>query len=156
MVGAYGPVNKQLRTATFPSADVVRAHEIASGCSHHTLIDAIWGYTQFLLDDDTRKLLVVCHRSGLYEWLRMPFGPAPAPALMQQYVSESFSNLRTPSTGQPFCTPCMDDVVCSHRTLDQHIKGMQVLFETARKKGFEFKYDKGQYNQESFEFWGSI
>merc|ERR1712014_308876 len=51
MVCACGPVNKQLKTATFPSADVVRALETAAGCEHHTLIDAIWGYTQFVLDE---------------------------------------------------------------------------------------------------------
>ena len=36
--------------------------------------------------------------SGLYEWLRMPFGPAPAPAMMQQYVSERFGTLTNPRT----------------------------------------------------------
>ena len=45
MVCACDPVNKQLKTATFPSADVVHALETAAGYSHHTLIDAIWGHT---------------------------------------------------------------------------------------------------------------
>ena len=48
MVCAYGPVNKQLKVATFPSADPQRAFEMAAGKGHHILVDAIWGYTQFL------------------------------------------------------------------------------------------------------------
>ena len=66
---------------------------MAAGKRHRTLVDAIWGYTQFLLDEETRKLLVICTKSGLYEWLRMPFGPAPAPAEMQSYVATKFGNL---------------------------------------------------------------
>ena len=75
---------------TYRSADLQRAFDMAAGKNHHTVVDAIWGYTQFLLDEETRKLLVVCTRSGLYEWLRMPFGPAPAPAEMQSYVANKF------------------------------------------------------------------
>ena len=67
MVCAYGPVNKELEVATFPSADPQRAFEVAAGKKHHTLVDAIWGYTQFLLGPKTRRMLTICARSGLYE-----------------------------------------------------------------------------------------
>ena len=67
MVCAYGPVNKELEVATFPSADPQKAFECAAGKRHHTLVDAIWGYTQFLIGPKTRRALVVCARSGLYE-----------------------------------------------------------------------------------------
>ncbi len=79
LVNACGQVNDQLKAATFPSADPVDAWRKAAGCSHHTLIDALWGYTQFLLDEETSSILTVCAKSGLYQTLRMPFGPAPAP-----------------------------------------------------------------------------
>ena len=50
MVCAYGPVNKQLEISTFPSADPVEAFELAASKNHHTVVDAIWGYTQFAID----------------------------------------------------------------------------------------------------------
>ena len=59
MVCAYGPVNKELEISTFPSADPARAFDIAAFKSHHSVVDAIWGYTQFLLDEPTRKMLVM-------------------------------------------------------------------------------------------------
>ena len=96
MVCACGPVNKQLQSATYPSADVLRALETAAGSQHHTLIDAIWGYTQFELENETRKVLTVCSRNGLHEWLRIPFGPAPAPAMMQSYVAQRFGGWVNP------------------------------------------------------------
>merc|ERR1712217_439691 len=73
LVCAYGVVNAAMELPTFPSADPQRAFDMAAGKRHHTIVDAIWGYTQFMLDDETRKLLVICTRTGLYEWLRMPF-----------------------------------------------------------------------------------
>jgi len=94
MVCAYGPVNKNLEITVFPSADPAAAMQHAEGKAHHTLVDAIWGYTQFALDDSTKRLLVVCSKSGLYEWQRMPFGPAPAPAEMQSYVHSKFGSMR--------------------------------------------------------------
>ena len=46
LVCAYGPVNSALEIPSFPSADPVRAFEMAAGKSHHTVVDAIWGYTR--------------------------------------------------------------------------------------------------------------
>ena len=69
---AYGPVNKCLEITTFPSADPEEAFRQAAGKPHHSVIDAIWGYTQFLVDPETARILTVCHRSGLYEQLRLP------------------------------------------------------------------------------------
>ena len=51
MVCAYGPVNKILEMSTFPSADPDEAFKQAAGKPHHTIIDAIWGYTQFMVPD---------------------------------------------------------------------------------------------------------
>ena len=60
MVCAYGPVNQRLVLPSFPSADPERAFRMMAGKHHHSVVDAIWGYTQFLLDEDTQKLLVIC------------------------------------------------------------------------------------------------
>ena len=120
LVCAYGVVNAAMELPAFPSADPVRAFDMCAGKRHHTVVDAIWGYTQFLLDEETRGLLVIVTRNGLYEWLRMPFGPAPAPAEMQSYVAERFGGLMNRS-GERFCSPCMDDLKVSSATLEEHI-----------------------------------
>ena len=63
LVCAYGVVNAAMELPTFPSADPQRAFDMAAGKRHHTVVDAIWGYTQFLLDEPTRKLLVISGRN---------------------------------------------------------------------------------------------
>ena len=155
MVCAYGPVNKELEISTFPSADPARAFEIAAFKTHHTVVDAIWGYTQFHISPETRKMLVICSRSGLYEWTRMPFGPAPAPAEMQSFVATRFGSLRN-DQGAEFVVPCMDEILVSSLGAEQHIKDCRVLCREAAKDHFEFKCVKGQYNQPEIEFWGCI
>jgi hypothetical protein len=148
LVCAYGPVNKELEISTFPSADPARAFEIAAFKNHHTVVDAIWGYTQFHLSPDTRKLSVICSRSGIYEWTRMPFGPAPAPAEMQRYVANRFGSLRN-RRGEEFVSPCMDDIKITSATFEEHVEEVNLLNEEARCQGFEFKLKKGQFNQPS-------
>ena len=155
MVCAYGPVNKCLELSSFPSADPNRAFELAAYKRYHTVVDAIWGYTQFLLTDDTKKILTVCSRSGLYEWQRMPFGPSPAPAEMQGYMAHRFGSLRD-KKGREFVVACMDDLKISSKTFEEHIEHLRILCEEARKSGFEFKATKGQYAQAEIEFWGCI
>ena len=108
------------------SADPQRAFDMAAGKRHHTLVDAIWGYTHFLLDEPTRKLLVICTRSGLYECLRMPFGPAPAPAEMQSYVANRFGSLRN-RRGEEFVSPCMDDIKISSAKFEEHVEEVNLL-----------------------------
>jgi hypothetical protein len=136
MVAAYGPVNKELEISVFPSADPQRAFDIAAHKEHHTVVDAIWGYNQFELDDATKKLLVVTARSGLHETSRMPFGPAPAPAEMQGFVSTKFGSLRD-KDGVEFCTPCMDDLKVSSISFEKHIEHMDLLCQASCKEGFE-------------------
>jgi hypothetical protein len=155
LVCAYGPVNKELEITTFPSADPTRAFQMAAFKRHHTVVDAIWGYTQFQIDESTRKMLVICSRSGLYEWLRMPFGPAPAPAEMQSYVATKFGSLRN-RKGEEFVSPCMDDILISSIDAQSRIEDCQDVCKEAAREGFEFKFTKGQFNQDQIEFWGCV
>ena len=62
----------------------------------------------------------------------------------------------TDEQGQPFISPCMDDLLVTSVTLREHIWHMRALAERARTSGFEFKLKKGQFNQETVEFWGCL
>ena len=85
----------------------------------------------------------------------MPFGPAPAPAEMQGYVASVFGSLRN-RRGEEMVSPCMDDVLISSRDLKSHIEDCQDVNKKASSEGFEFKFKKGQYNQDRIEFWCCI
>ena len=145
-----------MQISTFPSADPEAAFNQAAGKEHHTTIDAILGYTQFMVDEATSKILTVVARSGLYAVLRMPFGPAPAPPEMQSFVARVFGTIRDPDTGERVCIPLMDDLPVSSRTLREHIKHVNLVLEEAAKHGFEFKLTKGQFNQPQVTLWGFI
>ena len=136
-----------MEITTFPSADPDAAFRAAAGKEHHTLIDAIWGYTQFLVDEKTSRVLTVCAKSGLYRILRMPFGPAPAPPEMQSYVARTFGSITDPDTKEPVCIPLMDDLTISSESFEKHVQHVNMVLEEAAKVGFEFKLTKGQFNQ---------
>ena len=119
---------------TFPSADPHSAFDMEARTWHHTVVDAIWGYTLFLMDESTRKLVVICTRSGLHEWLRIPFGPAPAPAEMQSYVANRFGSLRN-KRGEEFVSPCMDDNKIGSETFAEHTEEVSILNDEARSDG---------------------
>ena len=49
MACAYGPVNRWLELPSFPSVDPERAFRMMAGKHHHSVVGAIWGYTQLCL-----------------------------------------------------------------------------------------------------------
>ena len=123
-------MNKNLEISTFPAADPVEAFRRAAGKTHHTTIDAIWGYTQFLVDEETSRVLTVCAKSGLYQVLRMPFGPAPAPPEMQSYVARVFGELRDPKRSS-LSMYVIATVFCSifHFSVSLHVPFSQFLLK---------------------------
>ncbi len=58
LMRAYGPANASLQRTRR------RLLTWQQGGTITRFLDAIWGYTQFMIDDATRKVLVICTRSG--------------------------------------------------------------------------------------------
>ncbi len=96
---AYDPVNRCLETTTFPLADPEEAFRQAAGRSHHTVIDAIWVYTQFFLDEITSRIQTVCAKSGLHQMPRMPFAQRQHHRKCRVLQQGRFCELRDPETG---------------------------------------------------------
>ena len=75
---------------------------------------------------------------------------------MQSYVARRFGELRDPITGEPVCIPLMDDLTISSFTLEEHIRHVNQVLDTAGEDRFEFKLTKGQFNQTEVILWGCI
>ena len=125
MVCAFGPLNQALVPVSFPSADPEAAFQACAGKQYDATCDCMWGFTQLLLDEETSRKLVICTRSGLYRWLRLPFGPMPGPAIFQSYVHSKFYHLQD-REGERFVCALMDDIKISSRTRERSSKSLRI------------------------------
>ena len=99
------------------------------------------------------KMLTVVVKSGLYRYLRLPFGPMPGSAAMQSYVNETFTPLVSNATGNKFVFCVADDFKISSPTAEAHRSDCRQLPIHAESKGSEFKATKCQWDRREVTLW---
>ena len=75
-------------------------------------------YQQVELDNASAKLCIVNTHQGLYEYTKLPFGVATAPALFQKTMD---GLLR----GIPQCICYLDDILVTGRTDAEHLFNLE-------------------------------
>ena len=95
-------------------------------------------------------------KSGVYRSLRLPVGPMPGPAIMQEYVFRKFSHLRSTITGEKICSNLADDFKISSASAAIHRSDVAQVLAAAEKCGFEFKLKKCWWNQSEVTLWGFV
>jgi hypothetical protein len=101
-------------------------------------------------DEDKEKTAYVSPY-GLFQYCRMPYGLAGAPATFQSVVEDMVQVLETEDI-----MAYLDDVICFHATFDKHLEGIQKLLEMVRRAGFKLSGKKCQFAKLSVRFLGHI
>ncbi len=83
-------VNPQLHINQYP---ISRPEELFAGGNKFTKLDFSDAYFQLELDKESRKFMVITTHLGLYQYSRLPFGIAAAPAIFQQTMETMLQGL---------------------------------------------------------------
>ena len=59
---------------------------------------------------------------GKYEYVKVPFGIAPAPAYFQELMTGILKDFN-------FAIACLDDIIIFHRTAEEHLYHIKEVFE---------------------------
>ena len=113
-----------------------------SGAKYFSTLDLKSGYWQIpVAKRDIKKTAFICH-SGLYEFLRMPFGLANAPAIFQRTMERVLHGL----IGKT-CLVYLDDLVVFGTTPEDHLANLRLVFERLRKFNLTVKPSKCSFNK---------
>ena len=111
-----------------------------SGGKHFTTLDLSHANSQLLLDEDSRKYATINAHKGLYQYTRLPFGIALAPAVFQRIMD-------TILQGMESVAHYIDDVIVTGKSDEEHMERLKEVLCRFQCHGLQVKLAKCRFLQ---------
>ena len=122
------------------------------GNKFFTVLDMKSGYHQIEIDDyHKERTAFTVGPLGFYEYVRMPFGLANAPATYQRLMEDCFSGLNL-----DVCFIYLDDVIIFSKTYEEHLMILEKVFDRMRKEGLKLSPSKCQFFKRRVKYIGHM
>jgi len=121
-------------------------HKIRHG-THFSKIDFKDAYLQMELDDAAKEITVVNTPLGLFQYQRLPYGIASAPAIFQRHLEQLLSEIEG-------CGNYLDDIIISAPTVDQHLARLEQILCVLQANGIKCKKEKCFFLRDEIEYLG--
>ena len=117
-----------------------------NGACIFTSLDLKSGYWQVELDESSIPLTAfTVGPLGFYECVRMPFGLTNAPATFQRLMESCLGELHL-----EWCIIYLDDIIIFSKNPDDHLTGLEGVFERLAKAGLKLKPSKCEFFRSNF------
>jgi len=140
-------LNPVLEVDKYPTPKVEDVFATLAGGQCYSKIDLKSAYLQMEMDDESKKLLTISTHKGLFQYQKMPFGVASAPAIWQKTMDQVLQN--TPRTQ---CI--MDDMIITGSDDDDHLENARKVLQRLRENGLKANRDKCEFFKEEVEYHG--
>ena len=100
-----------------------------------------------LLEPDSRKYATINTHKGLYQYQRLPFGIASAPAVFQEIMEKILQ-------GIPGVVVYIDDILVSGKNEEEHLDSLEEVLGRLEEYGLRLKRGKCLLMQDSVEYLG--
>ena len=133
----FRSVNSILRKDSYPIGSIQDIFDQLSGATIFTTLDLLSGYWQIpVAEKDREKTAFTCH-TGLYEFLKMPFGLSHAGSVFQRTMNKVLAGL---------INKCVfvyiDDLVIYSSNPAEHAKHLRLVLERLKNAGLRIKTSK--------------
>ena len=139
--------NKVLNLEQYPIPSLDDMVQTLQGGLKFSKVDLSHAYNQIELEDDSKKYTTINTHRGLYQYNRLPYGIASAPAWFQR-------TMETLLSGIPMCRPYLDDVIVSGRTEEEHLRNLEMLLQRLEENGMRLKRTKCEFMRDSITYLG--
>jgi hypothetical protein len=107
-------------------------------------------YHQGFLKEEVRHLTAFVTPWGLWEWVRIPFGPSGAPSEYQRFMESVLKDVRDKD-----CVPYMDDALVYSSEFEEHLQHLRTVLRLLREKGIKLKPSKCKLFRQESSFWAT-
>ena len=126
-------LNKAIKRQHYPMNTIEEVAAKLSGAKFFTKLDAVSGFWQIPLDEDSSKLCTFNTPWGRFRFLRLPFGIADAPEVFQRVMTEHFAE---------FAEVVVDDLLVWGKSKDEHDQRLEATLRKASEIGVVFNKKK--------------
>ena len=121
------------------------------GAKIFTTLDLFSGYWQIEIEDYDKFKTAFTTEDGHFEFNRMPFGLTNAPATFQRLLNTILRPVL-----KKIALVYLDDVIIFSKTIDEHLRHIQIIFDLFRRAGLKIKPAKCTFLQKSVKYLGHI
>ena len=140
-------VNQALDVAQYPLPKPDDLFATLAGGKRFSKLDLSQAYQQLVLDDESKQYVTINTHKGLYQYTRLPFGVASAPALFQKVMD-------TILQGIPHVICYIDDILVTGVNQEDHLRNLAEVLQRLQRHGISMKKAKCEFMQHSVEYLG--
>lgn len=145
----YRALNKKTIKQHYPLPRIEDQIDRLAGNKFFCALDLASGYYQVPLTEDAKLKTAFVTPDGQFEFNRMPFGLANAPAVFQRTINMILGNTRFDSA-----LAYMDDILIPSTTFDQGIERLRAVFEKLRAANLTLKPQKCYFFHTNVDYLG--
>ena len=147
----YRTLNSYMVRDSFPLARMEECIDALSGAKFFSTLDLASGYHQVKMAPEDQEKTAFTTPFGLYEWTRMPFGVACAPAhfsrLMQYVMHDHLFQI---------LLVYLDDILVYAGEFDEHLRRLQLVMDRLKEVNLKLSPDKCKIMSSEVTFLGHV
>lgn len=145
----YRALNKKTIKQHYPLPRIEDQIDRLAGNKFFCALDLASGYYQIPLSKESRSKSSFVTPDGQFEFKRMPFGLANAPAVFQRTINLVLGNLR-----YNIALAYMDDILVPSRSFEEGIERLEIVLQRFREAGLTLKPQKCYFFQNHVDYLG--
>ena len=145
----YRKLNLHTRKFVWPMPRIEDIFRKLHGAKVFTSLDLKSGYHHMVLDKESIPKTAFTSELGRYEYTRVPFGLAQAPAYFQHLMFKVLEGL-------DFATAYLDDIIIFSETLEEHLQHLKAVLRRLKAANLKMKMSKCKFFQGQADYLGHI
>ena len=131
-------VNQASKVDKYPIPKIEDLFTSLAGGKTFTTLDTSQAYQQLLLDEISKKLVVINTPKGLFQYNRLPFGISSAPGIFQRTMDSSLQ-------GIPGVVVYLDNILVTGPSDREHLESLKQVLTQLEKAGLRLNKNKCQF-----------
>ena len=120
-----------------------------NGATYFTTLDLCTGYHHIPLDRSSIPKTAFKLPFGKYEYVKVPFRLAQAPAYFQELMTSILKDF-------PFAIAYLDDIIIFSKTPQEHLSHICMVFEKLKSANLSMKKSKCSFFSKEIQYLGHI